>query len=110
MMPFCKGNTDVPHVCGSMCVLCKVGRNGGKFGKIRPQLLHELSEVKAGCRRGKERERETEPSIKEKSAFRKPHMITGFVHLYRIMYISDICIKKYILSECLSKEGKYISL
>ena len=67
---------------------CKVGQNRGKFGKIYPQLLHELSEVKAGCRRGKEGKRETEPSIKEKSAFRRPHMITGFVHLYRIMYMS----------------------
>ena len=44
--------------------------------------------MKAGCRRGKEGKRETEPSIKEKSAFRRPHMITGFVHLYRIMYMS----------------------
>lgn len=107
MMPFCKGNTDVPHVFGSRCVLCKVGRNRGKFGKIYPQLLHELSEVKAGCRRGKGRQSQAW----KKRAHLENHIRSQDLCIYIELCIwVDICIKKYILSECLSKEGKYISL
>lgn len=66
--------------------LYRVGWNRGKFGKIHPPLLHGLSEVTAGCWSGKE----GEPSKRKRKRahLENMHVITWFVHLYRIMSAS----------------------
>lgn len=82
-MPFCKGNTGVPHVFGSMCVLCA-------RLEAKPEIWQDISTTVTWVIWGEGRMQEEKgdrAKHERKSAFRKPHTITGFVHLYRIMYM-----------------------
>lgn len=112
-MPFCKANTDVPNVSVSMWVCAGLGEMEGNLARYIYSCYMGYLRWRRDAGGVRKEKKEIEPSKKEKkkNAFRRtPIWSQDFCIYIELCILVGICIKKYILSECLSKECDYISL